>query len=237
MQKIIPVLDVTKKQPKACNAATKVLNGCPAIKLANTSKMPCPSFSLPAQACKVGSKLAKVPGSVCHGCYALKGMYRFPNVKAPRQANLESLPNDTDASGWSVWIDSMVATIAKSSAAKVGYFRWHDSGDLQGAGHLSAIATIATLLPAIKFWLPTKEKALVKAYSRVQCGFPSNLAVRLSSAMIDQEPTQWGGLTCTVHDKNEPIGHRCNAPAQGGKCGDCRACWDTSIANVSYHLH
>jgi len=49
--------------------------------LSAPSKMPGPAFNLPARACLTGAKLAQVPGSVCHGCYALKGRYRFPNVQ------------------------------------------------------------------------------------------------------------------------------------------------------------
>ena len=41
--------------------------------LSKPSKMPGPAHNLPAQACKTGAKLVKVPGSVCAGCYALKG--------------------------------------------------------------------------------------------------------------------------------------------------------------------
>ena len=45
--------------------------------LSKPSKMPGPSFNLPAVACITGSKLVKVAGSTCSGCYALKGRYRF----------------------------------------------------------------------------------------------------------------------------------------------------------------
>jgi hypothetical protein len=45
--------------------------------LSKPSKMPGPAFNLPASRCITGAKLVKVPGSVCHGCYALKGRYRF----------------------------------------------------------------------------------------------------------------------------------------------------------------
>jgi hypothetical protein len=40
-----------------------------------TSKMPGLSYSLPAWACKTGQKLAKIPGTPCFGCYAMKGNY------------------------------------------------------------------------------------------------------------------------------------------------------------------
>jgi len=59
--------------------------------LSKPSKMPGPAFNLPAQACITGSKLVKIPGSVCSGCYALKGRYRFPNVKEALTRRLEGL--------------------------------------------------------------------------------------------------------------------------------------------------
>ena len=49
--------------------------------LSHPSKMPCPAISLDAQACKTGSKLAEIKGTVCHDCYALKGFYRMPNTR------------------------------------------------------------------------------------------------------------------------------------------------------------
>ena len=41
--------------------------------MTRTKKMPGLSYSLPAWECITGAKLRKVPGSVCAGCYALKG--------------------------------------------------------------------------------------------------------------------------------------------------------------------
>ena len=49
--------------------------------LSQTSKMPCKSWGISAKACKTGGKLAKVEGTVCHGCYALKGAYVWPVVE------------------------------------------------------------------------------------------------------------------------------------------------------------
>ena len=69
--------------------------------LSATGKMPCPSINLPAVACVTGSKLAKVPGTTCHGCYALKGRYRFPNVKEAMDRRLKALSD-------SRWVRAMV---------------------------------------------------------------------------------------------------------------------------------
>ena len=199
-------------------------------KLSKAGKMPCESFSLPAQACKTGAKLAQVKGSVCHGCYALKGNYRFPSVKAPSEHNL-ALLDDLEA-----WQSNMIMTIKVSNAS--GFFRWHDSGDVQNYPHLLAIIGIAQQLPSIRFWLPTKEKAFLSQLKRDGVTVPDNLTIRLSMAMIDQAPSNgaWA-LTSTVHQNSAPFGTECEAYTQGGKCLTCRKCWDNSIANISYPKH
>ena len=60
--------------------------------LSKPNKMPGPAYNLPARACLTGQKLVKVPGSTCSGCYALKGRYRFPNVKDAMQRRLDRSP-------------------------------------------------------------------------------------------------------------------------------------------------
>ena len=97
--------------------------------LSKPSKMPGYAYNLPAWECKVGSKLAKVPGSVCHGCYALKGRYRFPNVKEAMYRRLASITRPD-------WARTMAADI---NARKSRFFRWHDSGDVQSVKHLLKI--------------------------------------------------------------------------------------------------
>lgn len=198
--------------------------------ISNTSKMPCPSYSLPAQACRTGSKLAKVAGSVCSGCYALKGFYNMPTVAAPRAGNLDMVNNPE-------WVAEMVDLIGRSKAARVGFFRWHDSGDIQSLAHLRNIALVAEAMPGIKFWLPTKEKQDVLQYVKQWGDFPENLTVRLSAPMVDGEPPKAWKLTSTVHKAAKAHGVTCNAPANAGKCGTCRACWDKAVSNVSYALH
>lgn len=195
--------------------------------LGKPSKMPGLSYGISATLCNVGSKLAKVVGSVCHGCYALKANYKYPSVTQAHAKRYNGLSSVS-------WADSMIKLISDS---KETYFRWHDSGDIQSLQHLFDIVRIAEALPSVNFWLPTKEKGLIVEYLKSFQAFPDNLVVRLSSAMIDAKPMSGFTHTSTVNDKSESIGFACRAPAQGNKCLDCRACWDKSIANVSYHLH
>ena len=50
--------------------------------LSKPSKMPGPAYNLPAWHCQTGAKLRKIEGTPCFGCYAMKGRYRFSNVRA-----------------------------------------------------------------------------------------------------------------------------------------------------------
>lgn len=196
--------------------------------LSNTSKMPCKSYSLPAvTACNVGGKLAKIPGSVCSGCYAAKGCYQWNSTQNAMAKRLAAIQHNE-------WVDAMATMIGNDK-----FFRWHDSGDIQSLTHLRKIVQVCNRTPNTAHWLPTKEKATVSAYLRIYGAFPENLTVRVSGAMIDGKPpaVPAGINTSTVHANNDPHGMACNAPANNGECGECRACWDKTVSNVSYLKH
>lgn len=202
-----------------------------AVKIAGSlgkpSKMPGLSYGISAQLCKVGAALAKIPGSTCHDCYALKANYSYPSVKVAHAKRVAGI-NDPR------WVDAMVYMIGKAGEK---YFRWHDSGDLQSFQHLLNIVTIAEQLPSVDFWLPTREKGLVNQYMRAFGDFPANLCVRVSAAMVDAGAPAGFTNTSTVHQDKAAAGYSCPAQQQGNKCQDCRACWDKSVSNVSYHKH
>ena len=181
--------------------------------------MPGFSYGLPALECKTGSKLRKVPGTPCYGCYALKGCYVFPDVKAAQYKRLRALTHDS-------WTMAMAQQI---NSKRSKWFRWHDSGDVQDEDHLMKIFAVCKLTPATRHWLPTRE-AWVKHFLPI-C--PKNLIVRLSMPMVDQTPAgSWSNTSTVV-----TAGASCPAPLQGGKCNDCRNCWNKKISNVSYGKH
>jgi hypothetical protein len=195
--------------------------------LGKPSKMPGLAYGISAKKCNVGGKLALVPGSVCADCYAMRDNYSYPSVQAAHEKRFSGLSSIS-------WADSMVFLIRRSGET---YFRWHDAGDLQSFQHLLDIVRIAESLPSVAFWLPTKEKGLVYRYREVFGDFPPNLCVRLSGAMIDGNPPAYDGNTSTVHKAHAPIGSECEAYTRGGKCGECRDCWNRDIKNVSYPKH
>ena len=199
------------------------MNTAEAIKITHTlskpSKMPGFSIGIPAKECKTGSKLRKIKGSVCYGCYALKGCYVFPDVQAAQYKRLKAIKKKK-------WIEAMAHQI---NSKKVKYFRWHDSGDVQDLDHLNKIYEVCKLTPTIKHWMPTREAWISDHVTRA----PDNLIIRFSMPMVDQAAAGSWPNTSTVVTS----GATCPAPSQGGKCQDCRACWNHNIKNVAYGKH
>ena len=194
--------------------ASKIVGG-----LSVPSKMPCYSINLPATECKTGAKLARVPGTTCHGCYALKGRYRFKNVKEAMARRLRALDHGS-------WTAAMTALITGHK-----YFRWHDSGDLQSVTHLKNILEVAKATPETRHWLPKRESGLMKLIDPDV--IPKNLIIRISATKVDGPPPSWWLWTSTVSTEDKT----CPAPDQGGKCRSCRTCWSRDVQNVVYAKH
>ena len=202
--------------------------------LSAPSKMPCYSFSIPASECKVGARLRKIIESTCAKCYAHRGFYGFPSTRKALANRFDKLINSESE----MWIASMTQLILKKE--KSGFFRWHDSGDVQTVEHLHRIVQVAKNLPQITFWIPTREFKICKEYVDKYGKFPENLTVRLSSWFRESAPPSktaenMGAVCSTVGYKESA--HVCPAGSQGNKCLDCRACWDKSVPNVDYPLH
>ena len=196
--------------------ANKIVGG-----LSKPGKMPCPSINLPAPACITGSILALIEGTTCFGCYALKGRYKFKTTIKAMARRLRALSHGS-------WTAAMVTLMAGRK-----YFRWHDSGDLQGAQHLKNILEVCKQTPDTKHWLPTREAKLLQYLDPDV--IPKNLLIRLSATKVDGAPSQaWPWTSTVVTDRGS---RTCPAPSQGGKCIDCRQCWDRTVPNVAYAKH
>lgn len=208
------------------------------LTLGYPSKMPGTSYGISAERCITGAKLAQIPGSICASCYALRGNYRYDHVRRAHETRLAAVSSPA-------WVADMVALLTAAHAKGrhrgrplAPYHRWHDSGDLQSREHLAKICAIARATPWLRHWLPTKEGKLLRDFIRDGGTIPDNLVIRLSATMIDGAPPKAWPLTSTVHNAGRtPVGHVCPAPTQGNQCGECRACWNADVANVSYHKH
>ena len=198
--------------------------------LSKPSKMPGWSISIPAQRCATGARLRKVEGSVCKGCYALKGCYVFPVVKAALENRYQCLKDPR-------WTAAMIAILTKRT---VDVFRWHDSGDIQSVSHLRNIALVAEATPNVRHWIPTREYRLVDQYVSQYGNLPENLILRASAHMIGKPAPSRFAHSSMVLAKGETstdLAQVCPAPDQDNECGTCRACWDKDISTIAYRYH
>ena len=189
--------------------------------LSKPNKMPGPSINLPAWNWITGVKLQAIKGSVCAGCYAMKGRYRFKNTRQAMDRRLAALQDPR-------WVDAMVTLITGEP-----WFRWHDSGDIQGVQHLKNIFEVCKRTPGTRHWMPTREVKFLRLMDPDV--IPPNLIIRISSHMIDQGPVTHRPWPSTVSTR--PEDRTCPAPDQGNECGSCRQCWSRDTANICYGKH
>jgi len=208
------------------------------IKLSQAGKMPCKSFSLNAVQTCPGRLLpdGKVK-DVCKGCYAIKGMYTFPVVKAVREENLrETYKPD--------FVLNLIDLIKKENKR---FFRWFDSGDVYSDKFLSKIYEICRKTPHVKHWIPTQSRELFNQDTWKKLESLPNVRVRFSSDSTEGVFKQKHGSTVIReiglftkdHFSNDNPRHifTCPSSKQEGKCQACRACWSKKIDVVAYIYH
>ena len=74
--------------------------------LSNPSKMPSYAWGKSAKHCNTGSKLAKIKGTICNKCYALKGHYAFRNVFDAHEIRRKAIEMNE-------WVDYMAELITQ----------------------------------------------------------------------------------------------------------------------------
>lgn len=220
--------------------------------LSNPSKMPGTSFSIPAQDCITGGVLAKIPGTVCFECYALKGAYLWAPVKKAMKYRLDKL-NSPD------FVAEMVAELNRKRADT---HRWFDSGDVHSVAHCLKIIAVCRLTPNKRHWIPTKERDIWKQALKMEA-LPDNATLRYSAHKIDKAPpASWPNSSAVISKIAAPYGKLCEAyrtkkngemishadyeaakknktlgKLDLGHCGNCRACWSRDVKTVSYPKH
>jgi hypothetical protein len=209
--------------------------------LTQTTKMPGPSWSLPAhRACP------RANGTICDSCYAAKGCYRYSSTQNAQNARfIWTAKSMRSLAGRKRWIAAMVDGIRTSGCE---YFRVHDSGDLFNVSYAECWYAVCQALPWVRFWIPTRswqqpESPLpvldpLLSTLRKLAALP-NVAVRPSALNFgDAAPVIAGlhaGSTAAMNDGSRA--RQCPAPEQGGNCGTCRTCWDSKDIPVSYRKH
>jgi len=198
------------------------------IKLSKPSKMPCNSWSLEA--------LTTCPASLqddgelvpaCQGCYATTGFYNMPVVKDLRVHNKEDWKRDG-------WVEEMVGLLTKST-----FFRWFDSGDVYDKRLAVKILEVMARTPLTKHWLPTRMHKFIKFKGVFhEMEILHNVVVRYSSDSITGELIDGlNSSTILPYIDTPTTATVCEAYERGGKCGDCRKCWDKDTKIIAYPMH
>lgn len=209
--------------------------------LTQTTKMPGPSFSLPAHlACP------RENGSICDSCYASKGCYVYSSTRNAQRARFDwTVTSMRTRDGRQLWVDVMVSSIHQSGCK---YFRVHDSGDMFSTAYAESWYQVCKQLPEVKFWIPTRAWQQpsgplpvfdpVMNTLRAMARLP-NVTIRPSALNFrDKAPSVPGLHAGTTADHLDVFTTRqCPAYHQGGSCQDCRTCWDDKDMAVSYSKH
>lgn len=201
------------------------------IKLSKTSKMPAKSWALPAVVTCPGALKDGELVDVCKSCYADKGFYNMPTVKAPRYHNMEDWKRDG-------WVDEMIEALYNQK-----FFRWFDSGDVYHVKLANKILKVIEGTPNCKHWLPTrmykfdKFRKILNKINKLP-----NVVVRISSDSLVGDRVDVDGLANSTVVPKGTIGvdssvWLCHASTNDGKCGDCRACWSKDVKTVAYVYH
>jgi hypothetical protein len=209
--------------------------------LTATSKMPSPSWSLPA-----GKACPNSHGEICGHCYAQKGCYQYPDVARAQEARFRwTVESMRSESGMQSWIATMVDAI---KATKCRYFRIHDSGDFFSVAYVRAWIAVCRALPGVRFWAPTREYqtkpiGLLPVLTenprmdalRALASLP-NVTIRPSALSIGIKAPSVSGLHAGS-GVNDSDATPCKAYTRAGMCGNCRLCWNAKETPISYPLH
>jgi len=209
--------------------------------LTATTKMPGPSWSLPAH-----KSCPRANGDICDSCYAENGCYRYRETRHAQETRfrwtVECMRTDE---GFAQWVSTIVDAIQKLGCT---YFRVHDSGDMFNPRYAQAWLEVCRQLLEVRFWISTRtwqqpSGALpifdpIMATMRELAKLP-NVTVRPSALNFgDHAPIVAGlhsGSTAAMTDVFRAA--QCPAYRQGGYCGACRTCWDDKDIPVSYSRH
>jgi Gene product 88 len=231
-------------KPRSCSVKVPgTTNGV----LSFTTKMPCPSFSLPAgEACpfamlkpllnlETGRKHEAICGK--KSCYAKRNFYAM--YARPSQLARYQWATDCMRRG-NAGIDEFVAVLVKAitkycTKMDTTYFRIHDSGDFFSPTYVRAWIRIVDALPEITFWAPTRSYRAPWLAQLLELAARPNVTMRPSALHFDVDAPIVEGMAAGSTASSTM--HTCPAKDQDGECRDCRQCWDAPDTAVIYGKH
>lgn len=167
------------------------------------------------------ARYAKIEGSVCQKCYAMRMQKMYKTLQAALLKNNETLTEQ-------VLPKDFLPTI------NVSYFRLEAFGDLINETQVKNYFNICNANPDTHFALWTKNPHLIA--KAIEDGYekPENLNIILSSLFLNDvaDKSKWSFVdkVFTVYDKDHLDGVQINCGAK--KCIECKLCYTKN--NVEY---
>lgn len=167
-----------------------------------------PSINLPAG-------LTCRPDAPCRKyCYACKGNFLFPSVKA-------SLTNNYNAF---LFNSALYFEDIANRTTLNKFVRWHSSGDIINIDYLDGMCKVARKNRTTRYLAFTKQFEIVNSYIASGHKIPKNLTIIFSN---------WDSFKCE-NPYNLPVAYvrlneSTNIPAEAvqcnGSCNNCQYCW------------
>lgn len=203
--------------------------------LSRPTKMPGPSWSLPAGRPGACPFMVVGANTICGVCYAKgehAGRYASASVQRAQWARFDWTRACMRSSPIE-FVETLIEAI--EVAGDHPYMRVHDSGDLFSERYTRCWIEICAAIPKTRFWFPTRSWRAPWVQAIVELNALPNVTVRPSSIHFDEAPPEIAGLAAGTTASAVLV--TCPAPKQHNACGACRTCWDRPELPVSYHAH
>ena len=187
-----------------------------------------PSINLPAiLTCRHDAPCAK------HNCYATRGNWLYPNVKASLQNNLALFVHNSNE-----YFNSIIRQL--NGLTLYRYVRWHSSGDIVNKDYLMGMIKVAKKCKNTKFLCFTKKFEIVNEYLE-EGKLPKNLKIIFSAWDKEFKVPNPHNLSVAYVEFRKP--EKTPEIPEGaiecvGNCEACVGCWGLKDgANVIFHEH
>lgn len=181
-----------------------------------------PSVNLPpVLTCRANCPCAK-------DCYAMKGRFRFKNIKQILSDNLRCYLKSP-----SEYFD-YIKHFINNGMISYSYFRWHASGDFVDEEYFNQVVYVARDLPQTSFLAFTKKYEMINSYILNNGELPSNLHIIFSAwgdTLKIENPYNFPIAYVRFKDENLNRSIPSSAVKCSGDCTNCLQCWKLEKGN------
>lgn len=155
-------------------------------------------------------------------CYAMKGNFRFTNVRNSMEQNYLYYKNNPEK------YFEEIRIAVNNGMVSYSYFRWHAAGDIVDAQYFENMVRVAESLPNTSFLAFTKKYEIVNEYIEIHGELPTNLNVVFSAWGADfkvENPYRLPMAYVKFKDKEKTGTIPSDAVECSGDCTNCLQCW------------